>query len=181
MNGPDFKDLRVLVVGGTAHAMQVLRTVLNIVGIADIEYAPTSIMALQQLRTRYFDAVFCDQSTARIDGADFPLAARRTQGLMNPMIPLFLTSSGPRRRDVELARDEGVTDVLARPISAATMRRKLLLAIARPRPFIASNEFFGPDRRAKGRPNWKGGERRTRQARKVKVASKANDGDITLI
>jgi PleD family two-component response regulator len=182
MIGPDFKDLRVLIVGGSAHAMQVLRTVLNIVGVTDLEFAPTSIMALQQLRTRYFDAVFCDQTAAEVDGMAFPLAARRTPGLMNPMLPLFLTSSGPRRRDVEMARDEGVTDVLVRPVSAATIRRKLLLAIARPRPFIASGEFFGPDRRAKGRPGWKGGERRVRQPRKVKVISRANDeGDITLI
>ena len=118
--------------------------------------------------------------------AAFPLAARRTQGLLNPMIPFFLTCHGPRRVQVEAARNAGVTDVLARPISAATVKRKLLQAIVRPRAFIASTEFFGPDRRGKERIQHKGPERRARQPRKVKVSKAASqtryeDGDITLL
>jgi PleD family two-component response regulator len=181
MNGPNVKDLRVLVVGGTTHAMRVLRTVLSLIGVTDTDYAPTSAMALKYLRTRYFDAVFCDQTAEDVDGTAFARAARRTPGLMNPMVPLFVTSSGPRRRDVERARDEGANDVLVRPVSPTTIRRKLLLALARPRPFIASAEFFGPDRRGKARCAWHGRERRVRQPRKVKFVSKANDVGVTFV
>ncbi len=180
MVGPDIKDLRVLLVGGKPHAVQVLRTVFGIVGLTKVVAAPSTMRALEHLQTQYFDAVFCDEFAEPVGGMPFSRAVRRSEGLLNPTVPLFFTCHGPRRKEVEAARNEGVTDVLARPISAATVRRKLLQAVARPRPFIVSSEFFGPDRRAKERGAWRGGERRTRQPRKIKMAKPA-DGDVTLL
>ena len=78
---------------------------------------------------------------------------------------------GPRRRDVEMARDVGNTDVLTRPVSAKTIMRELHLAVAEPRPFIAASDFFGPDRCTGARSHFRGSDRRKRQPRKVKVAA----------
>jgi hypothetical protein len=79
-----------------------------------------------------------------------------------------------------MARDLGFTSVLTRPISAATVMRKLKLALDAPRPFIASTDFFGPDRRAPSRSGFGGPDRRTRKARQVKVGAPAG-GDQVLV
>jgi hypothetical protein len=84
------------------------------------------------------------------------------------MIPIFVVYGGARRRDVERSRDDGVTDVISRPMSPKTVAGKLRAALAAPRPFIAAPEFFGPDRRAKERP-WRGQDRRKLTPRKAKV------------
>jgi DNA-binding NtrC family response regulator len=175
----DFKDVRVLIVGGKPHAAQILRTVLGIVGINSIVVAPSTMLALSHLQTRSFDAVFCDEAVEPADGVPFVLAARRAPGLMNPMVPLFLTCHGPRKAEVFAARDVGVTDVLARPISAGTVRRKIAQALKHPRNFIAASEFFGPDRRGKERPAFQGSDRRTRQTRKLKMGRRTDD--VTMI
>jgi hypothetical protein len=112
--------------------------------------------------------VLCDEALA---AGDFGHAARRTPDLIDPMLPIFLVCAGPRRRDVEMARDVGNTDVLTRPVSAKTIMRELHLAVAEPRPFIAASDFFGPDRCTGARSHFRGSDRRKRQPRKVKVAA----------
>jgi CheY-like chemotaxis protein len=178
----NFGAHRLMIVGGKAHAVQTLRQVLGIVGVKQIQVVADPVAAIDLLRTQLFTAVLCDESAAGSGDRAFGYAARRTSGLLNPLIPIFLVCGGPRRRDVEAARDLGFTDVLTRPVSAATIMRKLKLALGAPRPFIASTDFFGPDRRAPLRSGFRGRDWRTRKARQVKVgAPVAPDGDQVLI
>ena len=173
MSKLEFKELRVLVVGGKQASVQVLRTVFSLIGIRQIVVAPDSRWAIDQLRAHKFSAIFCDALAEPVDGASFAVAARRTEGLFDPMTPLFVIYSEARRRQVEFARDSGATDVLARPIAAATIERKLRQALWQPRPFIAAPGFFGPDRRTARSNAWSGEERRKRTARKTKVTTTA--------
>lgn len=172
---PEYRSLRVMIAGGKPQAARVLRTVLNLVGIMHIAIVPDAATALKLLKDKMFDAVFCDETIGEIGGLPFVIAARREKGILDKMIPIFLTCSGARLRQVKRARDVGVTDVLARPISAATIMRKLSTALLKPRPFIAAPGFFGPDRRAATRPAYAGEDRRSRKTRKVKVAKPAAD------
>lgn len=165
----DFADLRVLLVGGKPHAVQTLRTVLTALGLRHVIAVADGPAAIAHLENQAVAAVFCDETTARIDGIEFAVAARRAQGIINPMVPIFLVCASPRRRDIVTARDVGVTDVIVRPFSASTVARKLRTALEAPRPFIKAGAFFGPDRRVEHRPPYKGSERRTRTPRKVRV------------
>lgn len=160
-----------LLVGGKPHTVQIMRQVLGILGVRHIDWTADSYAAIELLRTHHYTAVWCDEHALRAGYEDFASAARQTPGILNPMIPIFLVCAGPRRREVEAARDMGFTDVLARPLSAATIMRKLKSSLASPRPFIATGDFFGPDRRSPSRPGFEGKDRRTRKARQVKVAA----------
>ena len=170
----DLKSLHVLLVCAKPHVAQVMRQVLGIAGILDVELAADAPAAIERLRHECFDAVFCDEAVGE---SDFGRAARRSEGLLDPMLPIFLVYGGPRRRDVETARDLGYTDVLTRPVSATTIMRKLRLAVERPRPFIVAPEFFGPDRRAETRGHVRRNDRRKRQPKKIKIAPAAR-GEI---
>lgn len=164
-----FSTLKILLVGGAPFAVQTLRSVLVTAGVKNIEHIPASADALKRLRSRNFNAIFCDETAEAIDGVKFPLAARRVPDLVNPMMPIFLVSDRPYKKVIEKARDDGLTDVLARPLSAATVIRKLRTAIEFPRSFIAAPDFFGPDRRSETRMAWFGEDRRKHRAKKVTV------------
>ena len=159
----NFGAHKLMIVGGKAHVVQTLRQVLGIVGVRQIQSVADPAAAVDVLRTQLLTAVLCDEGAAGSGSMSFGYAARRTSGLLNPLIPIFLVCGGPRRRDVEAARDLGYTDILTRPVSAATIMRKLKLALGKPRPFIASTDFFGPDRRAMSRNGFQGRDRRTRR------------------
>jgi two-component system chemotaxis response regulator CheY len=180
MTETDIKDLRVLLVGGRPASVQVLRTAFGLLGLRQVVAVQESARAIDALRGQTFHAIFCDAAAEKFGKLPFPQAARRAPGILNPMTPLFLIYSHARRRHVEQARDSGVTDVLTHPISAATIARKLILAIAAPRPFIAAPTFFGPDRRSQRTATWNGEDRRKRAARKTRV-SLPEARDIALI
>lgn len=164
----DFSSHRVLVVGGKTHTVGLLRSVMHIVGITRITQAQDRNRALELLAMAHFTAVFFDPQAA--DGMNFVVAARRQDGMRNPMIPIFVLQDRPRRSDVEKARDAGVTDVITAPISPRTLMTKLQAAVSAPRPFIVSNQFFGPDRRSQARAPYYGSDRRIRMARKARLA-----------
>jgi len=167
----DLADLRILIVGGKPHAVQTLRTALSTLGLRRLVVVPDGPAAIAHLEQHPVEAVFCDEATPRIDGAEFAVAARRAPGIINPMVPIFLVCASPRRNDVATARDAGVTDVIVRPFSAATIERKLRAALEAPRPFIKAGNFFGPDRRGDRRQPYNGSERRSRTPRKVRVTT----------
>ena len=148
----------------------VLRTAFGLLGLRQITVEAESARAIEVLKAERFAAIFCDAGAEQFKGMNFPVAARRAPGIVNPMTPLFVIYTNARQRQVEHARDVGVTDVLTHPVSAATIARKLEAAIAAPRPFIVAPSFFGPDRRAPRHGSWSGAERRSRIAKKTRVA-----------
>ena len=169
MDRADFSAHRILIVGAKTHTLSVLRSILGVLGVSNVVQIDDSARALDLLATEGFSTVFCTPDAQPIDGMSFPVAARRKDGMLNPMVPIFMIQERARRRDVEQARDVGVTDMLTTPVSPKTIMTKLKAAEVAPRPFIVSNEFFGPDRRARNRAPWSGEDRRKRQAKKAKV------------
>ncbi len=164
----EFSAHRVLVLGSKTYGVMLLRSVLGIAGVGKVVHVEHSRRALELLGMEHFTAVFCDLAAERA-GQSFVAAARRNEAMLNPMIPIFVLRENARRRDVEQARDAGVTDVLTTPISPKTVITKLKTATQAPRPFIAGTEFFGPDRRARARPAYYGSDRRKRAPKKTKI------------
>jgi response regulator RpfG family c-di-GMP phosphodiesterase len=48
---------------------------------------------------------------------------------------------------LERARDAGVHEFLAKPVSASMLYARLQRVIENPPPFVRSDTYFGPDRR----------------------------------
>jgi DNA-binding response OmpR family regulator len=51
------------------------------------------------------------------------------------------------RQRVEAARDAGVTEFLAKPITSQNILLRIAEIVDRPRPFVRCDGYFGPDRR----------------------------------
>ena len=168
MNRMGFSGCRILVVGARTHPFMLLRSVLVTNGINKIVHVEDGDHALEFLAMEPFHAVFCKCQVTTSAGVSLMVAARRDKRVRNPMIPIFLFKERASRRDVEIARDGGATDIVTVPISASTLHAKLEAAVTAPRPFIVAGEFFGPDRRARLRPAFRGADRRKRAPRKAK-------------
>ena len=156
----DLNSLKVHVVSADAFGVNVLRVALHLADIRDITVSRDGESALKLLQTEDFAALFCDGEQADVGDMPFTVAVRRTEGVRNPSMPIFLLAATPRQRLVSGARDLGVNAVLARPISAAVIARKLSSAINAPRPFVATGDYFGPDRRFRGKRRDDGRRRR---------------------
>jgi DNA-binding NtrC family response regulator len=63
----------------------------------------------------------------------------------NPYVPIIMLTGHSEKKRVIPARDAGVTEFLAKPISAKALYQRILNIVANPRPFIKSKSYFGPD------------------------------------
>lgn len=65
--------------------------------------------------------------------------------------PIVMISQPRPRREIELARDAGVTEFIITPIAPVTLQARLKSVKESPRDFVQSPRFNGPDRRRRPR------------------------------
>ena len=74
--------------------------------------------------------------------------------------PIIMLTAYAEKSKVEQARDAGVTEFCAKPVTATELYKKVCAVINTPRSFIRTGVYFGPDRRRRKDDNYKGKERR---------------------
>ena len=70
---------------------------------------------------------------------------------------------------MEAARDAGVTEFLAKPITAQNLFARITEILERPRAFVRCNGYFGPDRRRHEIENYMGPWRRADELQEAEV------------
>jgi two-component system, chemotaxis family, chemotaxis protein CheY len=155
-----FTHVKALIVEDNHHMRVLLRSLLNTLGITHIYEASDGAEAFALLRDRQPDLVLTDLTMHPIDGISFVRELRQSPHSPNPYIPVVMVTGHTERRRVETARDAGVTEFLAKPISAKALYQRILNIVINPRPFIKSKSYFGPDRRRNTAASYAGAERR---------------------
>lgn len=83
-------------------------------------------------------------------------------------LPMILVSAFASEDIVKGGRDNGANEVLVKPLSGDKLASRILSVIDKPRPFIKSPDFFGPDRRRRNL-TWKKEERRKLSAEEIET------------
>src|SRR5690606_14043240 len=93
------------------------------------------------------DIVIADWMMKPMDGISFARMVRNDPRSPNAYVPIILMTGFSERRRVLQARDAGVTEFLVKPFNARDLYKRIAQVIERPRQFVRSEDFFGPDRR----------------------------------
>lgn len=154
------EQLKVLVVEDKQHMRSLLRALLNVLGIHEIFEAPNGAAALDVLRAKRCDLILSDMSMDGMDGLEFTRQVRGLNRKLNPTVPIIMISGHSERNKVEAARDAGVSEFLVKPITLQNLQTRITEILERPRRFVTSDGYSGPDRRRKPRENYNGPLRR---------------------
>jgi CheY-like chemotaxis protein len=157
-SGLDLRQVTILVVEDSGFTARLLKTVLEEFGVGKVVECDDALRVLAGIRETKPDIVILDRHLQRLDGLELTRQIRRSPGL-NPALPIILLSAEVTRDEVADARDAGVTEFLAKPITARAVQDRVLHCLMMPRRFIRSGSFRGPDRRRNTRP-YAGVERR---------------------
>jgi two-component system chemotaxis response regulator CheY len=160
MSTDGFAKLKVLVVDDNAHMRSLLKALLNSIGIKDVVEAVDGTAAFDLLRERRSDLVLSDMQMKPMDGVEFTRMVRSSAMSPNPFVPIVMISGHTERHRIEIARDAGVTEFLAKPITAASLYSRIAEIVERPRAFVRAEAYFGPDRRRRVADNHAGPWRR---------------------
>ena len=156
----DFNKLRFLVCDDNPHMRRILRTLLHSFGAREVYEAEDGATALEMYMNSAPDIVITDWSMPIFDGLELVQMIRQPESKGNPYAPIIMLSGHSEKRRVTMARDAGVTEFLAKPISAKSLYLRIISVVAHPRPFVKTKTYFGPDRRRNTTSSYLGPERR---------------------
>ena len=156
----DFNKLRFLICDDNPHMRRILRTLLHSFGAREAYEAEDGATALEMYSHYVPDIVITDWSMPIFDGLELAQMIRQPESKGNPYAPIIMLTGHSEKRRVTVARDAGVTEFLAKPISAKGLYQRILNVVANPRPFIKTKTYFGPDRRRNTSNAYIGPERR---------------------
>ncbi len=156
----DLSELRVLVVDDNKNMQAIIQEALRALGIRDTKQAIDGAEALKMLKQFSFDIVICDWNMSPLDGIEFTRMVRKASDLNNPYIPIIMLTGHTEYGRVIEARDAGIHEFLAKPISPKALYRRIVSIINNHRDFIKTRRFFGPDRRRRDDKLYAGKERR---------------------
>ena len=156
----DFNKLRFLVCDDNPHMRRILRTLLHSFGAREVYESEDGATALEMYSHYVPDIVITDWSMPIFDGLELAQMIRQPDGPGNPYTPIIMLTGHSEKRRVMMARDAGVTEFMAKPISAKSLYQRVLNVVANPRSFIKTRTYFGPDRRRNVTSSYVGPERR---------------------
>ena len=169
--------LTVLVVDDNKFVRRLLESTLRSFGIENLISEGDAANAIKRLRLSKtdpvkagvgsIDLILSDYVMPGVDGGLFLRWLRTDEQAPDHFVPFIMVSGAADREVVELARDAGVSEFLAKPFSAKSIADCILRVINKPRRFVLANGYFGPDRRRVAKP--RANERRITEPSQVQT------------
>lgn len=172
----DIRSLTFLIADGDEPMRRMMVDVLRSFGITNVREAGNGEAALHALETFLPDIIICEWEIAKINGIDLTRRIRRDRVSPHRLTPIIFVTAHTQMWHVTTARDAGITEYLAKPISAHSIYARVCAVVEKPRPFIEAESFVGPDRRRRHDPYKVVMARR--DADKVKAAAAAPGGVV---
>jgi len=166
MSGYRFDRVRVLVVDDNAHMRKLVMTILQAFGIQQITEAESGERAWTILRETNPDVVVLDWEMEGMSGLELIGMIRTNPQAPNCFVPVIMLTGHTSLDHVRQARDAGVNEFIAKPVSVKTMMSRLVAVIEHPRPYVRTGVYFGPCRRRR-MEDFNGTERRTETPRQA--------------
>lgn len=161
MKAYSLDNVSALVVDDNRFMRTIFVNVLRGLSIRHVMEARDGHEALEELRNTAVDLVVMDWEMEGMNGMALLQSIRSGKRGINPLVPVIVVSANTIARNILQARDAGMTEFLAKPVSAATLYARIVSIIENPRRFVRTGSYFGPDRRRKYDPEYVGPRRRT--------------------
>ena len=158
-NGRGMGALQILIVEDNEHMRAILLAMLRSLGVQHVREASEGGEALDILSGWPADLAIVDFRMTPMDGLAFARKVRG-QGSPNRNLPIMMLTGHSEASRVAEARDAGVNEFLAKPVSPRMLVQRLSSVITREPSFIEAPGYYGPDRRRRADPYYNGAMRR---------------------
>ena len=164
----DFIARTIIIVDDSPRFRRFVAGMLNEFGFRDIhEFAGTD-QAFEFLTNQHVDLVMSDLGMEPMDGFAFSDRIRHGGAVVNRMVPILLMTGHASRQNVQKAVMAGIDEIAVKPMSSNYLAERLLTVFGRPRVYVKTGSgYFGPDRRRRNDPTYRGPERRSGQPAEI--------------
>jgi len=138
----------------------ILREVMRGFGVRDIREARDVATAFEIIKDNHIDIALVDHNLGDLDGNEFVQLIRTADDSPNPYIQIIMvTAHGDRKTVMESIR-AGANEFMIKPVTPLDLYAKIRSCIETPRQFVRTSSYFGPDRRRRQDPVFRGPWRR---------------------
>ncbi|MFK7840061.1 MAG: response regulator [Bdellovibrionales bacterium] len=155
-----FSNISILIVEDNRPMMELTKSLLETFGVTKVDSAKDGSEGFQKFCAKNHDLVIADWMMKPMDGISLTRRIRNDPLSPNQFVPVILVTGFSEKRRVVQARDAGVTEFLVKPFNARDLYRRMAQIIEKPRQFVRSEDFFGPDRRRNSKDQYSGPRRR---------------------
>lgn len=155
-----FNNIRALVVEDNQHMARLVRTLLVAIDLRNVDITRDGAEAFDALQSNPYDLMITDLAMQPLDGIEMTQMIRTSSDSPVPMLPIIVMTGHSERNYVERARDAGANEFLCKPLTAQNLYQRIVAVVERPRSFVRTKTFFGPDRRRRANTKYQGQERR---------------------
>jgi CheY-like chemotaxis protein len=142
-----FHGIKILLIEDNQPMLDLAKSILSTFGVGMVYTAKNGEQGFKTFKETNPDLVIADWMMKPMDGISLTRLIRNDPKSPNQFIPVILMTGFSEKRRVLQARDAGVTEFLVKPFNARDLYRRIVQVIERPRQFVRSDDFFGPDRR----------------------------------
>lgn len=146
--------VRVLIADRDIRTATLVQRIIFSFGIRSIEMTTDGEEALELLKSRPFDFLITEWNMLPFDGITLvkTIRAAREDKRIRRDIPIIMLTASAELDNVEIARDAGISEFVAKPFSAKTISNRIIQIIDNPRAFVEAANYAGPCRRRRGEP-----------------------------
>lgn len=137
-------SLNVLIVDGNQFMRKTVRTLLMNVGVKNAKEAGDGVAALEHIRMFEPDLVILDWDLPLLTGPELVRIVRSPGVFPVPDVPIIMLTGHGERWRVVAAASIGVNEFLIKPVSAQTLRNRMISILAKPRPNVRVGNYYGP-------------------------------------
>jgi CheY-like chemotaxis protein len=149
-------DIHVLIVDDNDNMREIISVMLKGAGIKKIKAVADGEEAIRTLAWFSADLAVVDYNMSPVNGVEFTRFIRGSPLSPNPFLPIILMTGHAERAKVVAARDAGINEFMVKPVTARGLLGRFHNVLAKPRPFVRTAKYFGPDRRRISPENYDG-------------------------
>lgn len=141
------EGLRIMIADSDHRLALTIENILFALGCKSVVIVHDGIDALATLKEQDVDIIITEHAIRSIDGLTFIQHLRQGEASPHRDVPVVMMTAHNDRQHVEAARDCGVDEYVLKPFAAKSLLERIYGLIEKPRSFILSSSYIGPDRR----------------------------------
>ncbi len=168
----DFSKISILVVEDISVMRQLLADIIKTLGVGTVYTAADGKEGYDRYVLKNPDIIITDWHMPKMDGLQLIEKIRKDPKSPHRNVPIIMISGLNAPTRVAQARDLGVTEYLTKPFTVQDLAKRLSHIVSKPRDFILTPNFVGPDRRRRESDDFKGKIQRKKETDKKIKAEK---------
>lgn len=153
------EQLKILLIDDNIFIRNLISNCLGIMGFRGMRGFSSGIQAIEYVKlpeesdsqlvaeTGQVDMIISDLIMPELNGMQLLQWVRTNKDSPNRFMPFIMISGAADQDKVHAARDAGANEFISKPFTIGSIFTRIQAVIDRPRQFVATRTYFGPDRR----------------------------------